>query len=117
MKHLDLYQQLAPNSHEQFAKAYNNLGNLYYGQGDYDRAEEYYAKCKEIYENETFSQGVNLATVYNNLGSLYLTKGDTEIAQQYYVKSQTIHEKVLLPTHEDLLSTRENLDMIVSPTI
>jgi tetratricopeptide (TPR) repeat protein len=117
MKHLDLYQQLAPNSHEQFAKAYNNLGNLYYDQGDYDRAEEYYAKCKEIYENETFSQGVNLATVYNNLGSLYLTKGDTEIAQQYYVKSQTIREKVLLPTHEDLLSTRENLDMIVSPTI
>lgn len=117
IKHLDLYQQLAPNNHEQFAKAYNNLGNLYYDQGDYDKAEEYYAKCKEIYENETFSQGVNLATVYNNLGSLYLTKGDTEIAQQYYVKSQTIREKVLLPTHEDLLSTRENLDMIKSPTI
>ena len=71
---MDIYQratQLYPND----ARAYNNIGRLYYQQGNYDQARQYFQRTLDIDRNSS--------EAYANLGLLELLNGNLEEAENY----------------------------------
>lgn len=67
----------------------NNVGNLYYNQGDKDQAETYYRKAVE--SEDSFAQP------YFNLGSILQTRGDVFGAIQLYEKAIKINPNFYYP--------------------
>jgi len=63
--------QLYPNDF----RAYNNLAQLAYNEGDINTAKQYLAKAQSINKNA--------AEVNTNLGLIALTEGDAALAEQY----------------------------------
>ena len=74
------------------AQTYNNLGLVYAGKGEWDRAIEYFQKDLEISERVGDIHG--LAQTYNNLGLVYADKGEWDRAIEYYQKSLETKERV-----------------------
>ncbi len=90
------------------------LGVLYYSKGEYDKAEEYYFKAKDIYE-KIYKNKIHpdLASTYLNLGLLYADKGKYDKAEVYYLKAKDIFEKIYKnKNHPDLASTYLNLGLL-----
>lgn len=67
--------QLYPNDY----RAYNNLGELAYDQGDFAKAESYF--------NQAASKDANAPEVNSNLGLCELVKGNVSQAETYLSKS------------------------------
>lgn len=61
------------------AKCYNNIGFVYYEQGDYNNALEYLNKALSIKESLFGNNSLEVAITYNNLGQVYSELGDTNI--------------------------------------
>ena len=87
----------------------NNLANVYYVQGDYEKALEYYGKALAIHERVLGSEHPDTASTYNNLAIVYHAQGDYEKALEYYGKALAIRERVLGSEHPDTVSTYNNL--------
>ena len=87
----------------------NNLANVYYIQGDYDKALEYYGKALAIYERVLGSEHPDTASTYNNLANVYYAQGDYEKALEYYGKALAIREGVLGSEHPDTARTYNNM--------
>ncbi|MFC1481335.1 tetratricopeptide repeat protein [Candidatus Neomarinimicrobiota bacterium] len=66
-----------------FAPAYNMLGYLYKGQGDFDKAEKALRKYSQLLPEE--------ANPYDSMGDLLVDKGEVEEALEYYIKSFKIN--------------------------
>ncbi|MGD0338305.1 MAG: tetratricopeptide repeat protein [Bacteroidota bacterium] len=62
-----------------YAKAYNGLGNAYYGKANYDKAMSLWEKAIEL--------DPKYAAAYNNLGNAYKDKGNYDKAIPLYEKS------------------------------
>ena len=74
------------------AGALNNLGFIYYNQGEINLSLEHYKKGLKIYE-ETENR-VGVAAILNNVGSIYDDQGDILSALEYYHKSLKILEEL-----------------------
>ena len=72
---------------------YNNIANVYYNQGQYDKALGYYDKAFTIREETLGVRSTSVATVYNNLANVYYDKGNYEDALSHYKKALEIWEK------------------------
>lgn len=70
---------LRPN----FAKAFNNLGNLYLSKSNYEKAKENFFVATK-YDGDYFE-------AYTNLGSLYYKEGKIDSARHYWEKSININ--------------------------
>ncbi|MEQ8927291.1 MAG: tetratricopeptide repeat protein [Fulvivirga sp.] len=70
------------------ARAYNYLGILYFGVGDYEKTLNYFYDVLNIYEQ--IQDSVELAKVYNNVGLILIDLGRAEEAVEYYNKSLRI---------------------------
>jgi tetratricopeptide (TPR) repeat protein len=75
--------QTAAKQYPQDYRAYNNLGNLAYQAGDYNKAESYFQKAANVKE---------APEVENNLGLIALTKGNTSEAETYMSKATAAPE-------------------------
>lgn len=58
----------------QKASVCNNIGNIYFKQGDYDKAKRYWDSA--IVLNVKLDNAIELANNYNNLSGLYYVQGD-----------------------------------------
>ncbi|PCH66208.1 MAG: hypothetical protein COC01_08665 [Bacteroidetes bacterium] len=74
------------------ATAYNNIGTIYNGQGEIEKALEYYLLGMNIQEEIKDKEGV--ATSYNNIGTFYYNQGKVEKALEYFFLSLKIQEEV-----------------------
>ena len=77
-----LYTHMAISSPESY-KGFYNLGNLYFNEGDYEKA----SRMWEI----TLEKKPDMMAVYNNLGVAYERAGDYTKAEQFYRKLLTGH--------------------------
>lgn len=68
----------------QCAIANLKAGNIYYGQGNYVNALEFYVKGLKIYETSRDQR--EIARFYNNIGSIYCQFQDYEKGLNYYKK-------------------------------
>jgi len=83
------------------AASYNNMGSVYYSQGQYERALEYYQKSLDIKirvvghadhpdRGHVWVLGAMVATSYNNIGVVNLVKGDLENALHQHQRALEI---------------------------
>ena len=64
----------------------NNLGTVYYVEGDYHRAERYYKRALKLEPRN--------ASVYNNLGTLYFTKRKVHKGMEAYQQALSLDPEV-----------------------
>ena len=83
------------------ATFYNNIGLVYYEQGEYDQALEYYNKALEIDEKLLGKDNPSTATSYNNIGTVYEEQGEYDQVLEYKNKALDIREKVLGEDHPE----------------
>ncbi len=61
---------------------YNRIGGVYYDQGNYDKAFEFWEKNLQI--REILNDSLGLMSAYNNIGEIYRFSGDYDRALEYY---------------------------------
>ncbi|QSE98255.1 tetratricopeptide repeat protein [Fulvivirga lutea] len=70
------------------AGAYNFLGIVYFGLGDYEKTLNYFYDVLNIYEQ--IQDSVQIAKIYNNVGLILIDLGRVEESIEYYEKSLKI---------------------------
>ena len=94
------------------AEVYHNLALVYYGQGNYENALEYYEKALKISEEKLGADHPNTAATYNNLAVVYDDQGNYEKALKYYEKALKVYEEKLGADHPDTAATYNNLAVV-----
>ena len=74
------------------AYATKNIAAVYYYQGNYDKALEYYLQSLEYFEKSDFKIGIGKAN--HNLGNIYYQKGNWKQALEYYLTTLSIYEEI-----------------------
>jgi tetratricopeptide (TPR) repeat protein len=72
------------------AGAYGGMGTVFYSQGDFSKALQYYFKALKV--NEEIANRKGQALNLNNIGIIYLEQNDFTNALTYYEKALRIHE-------------------------
>jgi len=75
---------------EFLAFIYGNKANIFYIQQDYSKAEDFYKRAFEIFNNDSINFKNQLASALNNLGNIYRKKTDYNKAIQSYEKSLSL---------------------------
>lgn len=112
LRQIPLAEDLYGQEHENTATSYNNIGQVYYFQGDYPKALEYYGKALAIYEEVLGKDHPATATTYNNIGTVYYNQGNYPKALEYYKKALAIDEKVLGKDHPDTAIDYNNIGLV-----
>jgi len=74
------------------AGSLNNIGNVYWNQGNYPKAREYYFKALKI--NEVLDNKKGIAINLGNIGNVYTIQGDFPKVLEYYFKALKINEEL-----------------------
>lgn len=95
--------------HKETANSYNNLGSVYWQQGEYEKALECDLKALVIREKVLGENHPVTAESYNNIGSVYQKQGDYEEALYYHKKALKIRKEVLGYQHPDTATSYSNI--------
>ena len=112
LRQIAIAEELYGKEHENTATSYNNIGEAYRAQGDYDKALEYHQKALATREKVLGTEHPDTATSYNNIGLVYDEKGDYDKALKYYFKALAICEKVLGPEHPYTAASYNNIGSV-----
>ena len=99
-------------NHPDTAILYDNIGSVYFGQGDYPKALEYCFKALAIREKEFGLDHPDIATSYNNIGFVYSSQGNYPRALEYYSKALAIQGKVLGLDHSNTAGSYNNIGAV-----
>ena len=91
---------------------YNNIGNVYYDQGNYSAALEYHFKSLEIRIKVLGEEHVSTAASYNNIGVVYYVQGLYSEALEYLTKAEAVLSKIYGEEHEMVQQLRESIQEI-----
>ena len=106
---LNLRISVFGQNHPDVAASYGYIGAVYYCQGDYDKALEYYEKSLSIRLSVLGDNHPDVAGSYNNIGNVYYSQGDYDKALEYYEKSLSISLSVLGAEHPDVAVSYNNI--------
>jgi len=70
---------------------YSDIGGLYYDQGDFEKAQDFYEKGLKVYALNNAYQ--DMVASYNNLGEMYRFKNEYEIALDHYHSAIEINKE------------------------
>lgn len=84
---------------EPIASSLNNLGFLYWQQGDYERAEPLFQRALAIREQRLGPEHPDTAMSLSNLAALYARQDKYERAESLYQRALSIWEQHLGPEH------------------
>ncbi|MCH6575617.1 MAG: tetratricopeptide repeat protein, partial [Bacteroidetes bacterium] len=87
--------QAFSEKHPDVAFAYEHLGLVHHGKGDYPKAFEYYHKALIIYDQTLSNNSDEVANIYSYIGNLYNKNGDYDRAFNYLNKALTTLSKKL----------------------
>lgn len=99
---------------ENYARLLHNTASIYYAQGEYGKAHEWYEKALEIREIMLEKDHPDTATTYNNIAGVYYVQGEYRKAHEWYQKVLEIRETVLGKDHPDTATTYNNIALIYS---
>jgi tetratricopeptide (TPR) repeat protein len=110
----ELYNTLLEQTNDERKKAsyYNQLGYIKNGQGNYQKAIEYYEQAREIKEKILPSNHPALATSCNNIANVSFNMGDYLKALSFHQKALQIRQKSLANDHPALAITYDNLGLV-----
>jgi len=86
------------NSHPSVATTLNNLGSIYYSEGDVYRALDYYNESLNIMTRHFGPDNVNVATIWHNIGDVYRAMNKSGIALICFQQALNIRQKCM---HKD----------------
>ena len=109
---ISLCEKLYGKEHADTAQSYNNIGVIYYNQGNYAKALEYHEKALDIRERVLGPNHPDTAQSYNNIGLVYYNQGDYAKALEYYGKALDIYERVLGTDHPDTAAAYCNIALV-----
>ena len=101
-------QALGPD-HPDLAAPLNRLVVLYYGQGQYAKAEALAQRVLTIGEKAYGPDHLDLTTSLNNLARLYEKQGQYSQAEPLYKRTLAIREKELGPEHPSVAASLNSL--------
>ena len=111
-----LYKRALDSAIEQFgennsdvATSYNNIGLVYYNQGNYAQTLEYCNKALEIYLSVFGDSHPDVATSYNNIGLVYYSQGNYSKALEYYNKALEIYLSAFGDRHPSVATSYNNI--------
>ena len=87
----------------------NNLGLLYYTEGQYAQAEPLHVRALAIREEAFGPEHPDVAQSLSNLAGLYLAQGEDGKAEPLLVRALAIKEKAFGPEHPDVAANLNNL--------
>jgi len=100
---------LKRDNEERIATLINNLGGVWFSNGEYDKAIGYYEKALTIGLKALGENHPKVATNYNNLGSVWNSNGEYDKAIGYHEQALQICLKTLGDQHQDVAVTYNNL--------
>ena len=110
-KALAIREMIFGMEHSDTAQSYNNIGLVYFIQGDYIKALEYYSKALVISEKILGSEHPDTITIYNNIGEIYHIKDEYDKALECHFKALETREKVL-GVHPDIAQSYTNIAVV-----
>ncbi len=94
------------------ATIYNNIGNVYRANGEYNKAFKYYNKNLNILLKISSEENPHVAGVYNNMGLIFIQKKDYGKAIHNFKKALYIRKKLYGGKHISLAQTYHNLGLV-----
>ena len=94
------------------ATGYNNIGLVYYRQGNHPVELEYYNKALEIRLAIFGERHPDVATSYNNIGAVYDSQGNHPAALEHYNKALEISLEVFGERHPDVATWYNNIGLV-----
>ncbi|MDR2861864.1 MAG: tetratricopeptide repeat protein [Syntrophobacterales bacterium] len=104
-----LVRKLKDMESEDFARMLHNAARIYYKQGDYAKALEWYEKALKIRENVLGKEHPDTAMTYNNMAVVYADQGDYAKALEWFCKSYRIRFHKLGENHPNTKTTKNNM--------
>ncbi len=98
--------------HTKAASSYNNIGSIYYHQGQFSKALEYHLKALSVYERVLGFENPNTIKTYINIGAVYDCMGYYPKALEYYIKALEKHEKVFGTNNSDTATLYNNIGVV-----
>lgn len=92
LKYFSQASQLSEKMGKVNSDPFNNIGNLYFRQGNYQRAAEYYERAMVIARKENNQTALLYSLA--NLGELYAKAGQTTKAQAYLDSASALSERL-----------------------
>ena len=94
------------------ASSYNNIGSIYYHQGQFSKALEYHLKALSIYERVLGFENPNTIKTYINIGAVYDCMGCYPKALEYYTKALEKQEKLFGTDNSDTATLYNNIGVL-----
>lgn len=88
MRYFSEAYQLSSNLGQSFSDPMNNTGNIFFRNGNYQRAIEFYQKALDIERKE--NNRVGMLNTIVNIGIAYTKAGQPKPAQQYLSEAETL---------------------------
>ena len=106
--------QSIPDNDLLVTQIFNSLGIVYYWQGKYGKAEDFFSKALLLIT--TSGIPFDLSELLNNLGAVYVVDRKFEQAEQILNRALAIREAQVGGSHPDLISTLDGLGMLYNST-
>lgn len=84
----------------------SNIGLIYWRQGIFPTAVDYYLRSLKIWEEHHIEDEV--ATVFDNLANVYNDQEEYDLALSYYFKALAIEKKYPAMRHEQSMTLSNN---------
>jgi tetratricopeptide (TPR) repeat protein len=107
-KSLSIFRIFGETTGQNYARALNNLANVYLSQKRYTKATDMFERILATYRNSLPDQTRDIALVVNNLGLAHLSQGHYPAAEQLFRESLDLHRQARSSSH-NLAATLNNL--------
>lgn len=97
-----IVQELYGSNHNEMALIYNSLGTIYYGQGDFGTAADFFIRSASIFKENIGELNSRVAIAFNNAGICYFQLGNLDLAAEYFELALDIRERIYDGAHIDL---------------
>ncbi len=112
LKSLKIILQTFDIQHSTISTFYENLGNIYYHLGEYDKALEISHKSLKLLIKANGEDSIKVAQNYNDLGLVYKSKKDYGRALSLLKKALLIRIKLLGNTHINTARSYNNVGLV-----
>ncbi|CAM2714076.1 unnamed protein product [Rotaria socialis] len=110
---LKIERKILPVNHPDIALTLNNIGTIYLGRLDYEKAGKSFEEAVEIVEEcLTLEQHADIAQLYNNIGLIEYNRDNLDKALLYYDKALTLQLKCLPSIHWQTAAVYNNMGHI-----
>ena len=99
---------------ENYATLLHNTASIYYEQGEYGKALEWFDRALKIYEKILGKDNLLTATTHNNIAGVYSEQGEYGKALEWFDRALKIYEKVLEKDNFLTVTTYNNIAGVYS---